>query len=221
MRVLVNLALFSLSVLLLVGCAQKLQNPDEGGSLVDVAEEGVYNFEEGRHYVLLPEPIPNMATVTEFFYFGCRSCYQLIPAVSQWRADSGHEVALVPVHTERRLVDAARMFHTFVEMGVLAKMYELGFVIYQSEDSKLYGKSRINDFLIRHKVDVKRFWETWGSERVNRRLQTSLQLTRLAQVIETPAFLVEGRYRVNTESVSSLDELFALFDFLVEKEKRS
>jgi len=215
---LIRAAVVAAFILLLAGCTSSGQQASEQLSAQqEQSAVPIFEFEEGTHYAVLASPLPDLAPVVEFFYFGCRSCYQLIPELSQWSRRSGNNIALVPAHTETKLVDGARLFHTFVEMGVLDKMYELGFVIYQTEESELYGKARIDDFLNRHQVDTQRFWDTWSSEAVNRRLATSQQLTRLAGVVKTPTFVVNGRYRVETDTIKSMDELYALLTYLADK----
>lgn len=172
-------------------------------------------FSEGKHYTVLAEPIAGeVAPVLEFFYFGCRTCYQLVPAIANWSHKTGIAVSLVPVHSQTAMTDAARLYHTFAEMGVLAQMYELGYVIFQTEASELQGKARIDDFLLRHKVDQQRFWELWSSDAVNRRLAASLALTQQAQIYKTPAFVVQGRYLVDIDAITEVEQLFQLLDYL-------
>ncbi|WP_250657389.1 DsbA family protein [Alkalimarinus coralli] len=176
------------------------------------------SFEQGRHYEVLDTPISTgAAPVMEFFYYGCRTCYQLVPAIAEWSHKTGIGVSLVPAHSESTLVKAARLHHTFAEMGVLATMYELGYVIFQTEESTLQGAERIDDYLSRHNVDKERFWQVWESDAVNKRMAGSLALTRQAKVFKTPAFVVQGRYVVDIESITSVDQLFELLSYLAEK----
>ena len=97
-------------------------------------------FIEGEHYTVLQEPIPASVEVTEFFYFGCLACYQLMPALSQWSVETGNQVELIPAHTDTNLVEGAMLFHTFVEMGILAQMYEWGYVMYMTEDARFFAE---------------------------------------------------------------------------------
>jgi thiol:disulfide interchange protein DsbA len=153
----------------------------------------------------------------EFFYFGCKTCYQLVPALAQWSHETGIGVTLVPVHSDNAMVDAARLYHTFAEMNVLSRMYELGYVIFQTDKSELKGEARINDYLERHRVNKERFWKIWNSDKVNKRLAGSLALTQQAKIYKTPTFLVKGRYMVNIDAITHVEHLFQLLEYLNKK----
>ncbi|MFL0796690.1 MAG: DsbA family protein [Cellvibrionaceae bacterium] len=182
-------------------------------------EKAEFSFEEGKHYSVLERPLPtHMPDVVNFFYYGCRSCYQLSPVLLDWGNKSGYAIGLVPLHNETTFADSARMFHTFIEMGELEKMHELGYVIFQTKKSKAFGAERINEFLVRHKVDKDRFWELWGSEAVNERLRVSHQLSAQIGAFKTPTFIVKKRFMMDTDTITSMDEFFALLSFLVEIE---
>jgi thiol:disulfide interchange protein DsbA len=173
-------------------------------------------FIDGKHYQQLSEALPvGNAPITEFFYFGCRSCYQLVPAIAEWSHETGIRVAAIPAHGDTALADAARLYHTFAELGELGNMYELGYVMFQTDKVKLQGKERIDSYLDRHKIDKTRFWSTWNSPAVERRLASSLALTKMAKITKTPAFVVHGRYLVDLESLQSAEQLFEVLEYLV------
>jgi len=176
------------------------------------------NFVEGKHYKKLATPLPaTMGPVVEFIYFGCKSCYQLVPEVANWSFTTGIGVVLVPAHSETTMLDEARMFHTFDQMGVMDKMYELGYVIFQTQKTNLQGEARVNSFLERHKVDKEKFWAIWKSDVVSQKLKQSAALTKHAQISKTPTFIVHGVYRVDVETLQSVEELFELLSYLVNK----
>jgi thiol:disulfide interchange protein DsbA len=184
------------------------------------AEKPTVSFTQGEHYQVLAEPLPQgVAAVTEFFYFGCRSCYQLAPAIAEWSQTTRIPVGMVPAHAETAMADAARLYHTFAQMGVLGKMYELGYVMFQTDEVKLQGKARIDSYLERHDVNKDTFWATWSSSAVEQRLAGSLMLTKMAKITKTPTFVVHGRYVVDLESLESVEQLFELLEHLV-KEKQ-
>lgn len=175
-------------------------------------------FVEGKHYKKLAAPLPvGQASVVEFFYYGCRSCYQLVPQVANWSYTNKIDVMLVPAHSDTTMLDEARMFHTFEYMGVLDKMYELGYVMFQTESNDLQGVERVNSFLDRHKVDKDKFWAIWKSDLISQRLKASGQLTKHAQISKTPTFVVHGIYKVDVESLKSVEELFELLNYLMAK----
>ena len=176
-------------------------------------------FVEGKHYTVLSSFLPTNATVPvmEFMYYGCETCFKLVPAIAEWSYTKKIGVTLVPAHSESAMVDEARMFHTFEIMGILGKMYEEGFVMFQDKQSKLQGAERVNSFLAQHSIDKDKFWLTWKSEAVNAQLQKSGELTKMAKIAKTPTFVVHGAYKVDIESVKSVEELFLLLEYLAAK----
>lgn len=179
-------------------------------------------FIDGRHFQILDVPLSPMGgPVVEFMYFGCETCYKLAPAISQWSYSKKIDVVLVPVHSESAMVDEARIFHTFELAGALDKMYEEGFILVQTKDSKLQGADRINEALDRNGVDKASFWGLWRSDAVKKRLEASAALTKQAKIMKTPTFVVHGRYKVDIESVKSVEELFELLEYLVAKKPAS
>lgn len=176
-------------------------------------------FVEGTHYQLLANPLPvdPSAPVMEFMYYGCETCFKLAPVIAEWSYTKKIGVSLVPTHSETAMVDAAQLFHTFEVMGVLDSMYEEGFILFQTKESKLEGADRINEALSRHSIDKNQFWDIWKSDAVNKRLIASGQLTRQAQVFKTPTFLVQGIYKVDIQSLKNIEELFLLLEYLTTK----
>ncbi|HAQ26191.1 MAG TPA: hypothetical protein DCQ80_09535 [Pseudomonas sp.] len=173
------------------------------------------DFKEGRDYTVLAQPLPEgVAPVTMYFYYGCRTCYQLAEPVAGWSAEKHIAVGLVPAHSENGLVDAARLYHTLGVLGQL-KHYSAGYVLFQSQQHKAQGVDRINEFLDEIGVERELFWAAWESDAVNQRLAGSLELTRLAGIASTPAFVVHGRYKVELSVIESVDGLFELLEYLV------
>jgi thiol:disulfide interchange protein DsbA len=176
------------------------------------------NFIEGTHYTVLEQPLPQgVSPVIEFMYFGCKVCFQLVPAIADWSYKTGIGVALVPAHSDSSMVEEARMFHTFEQMSVLEEMYEDGYVIFQTNLSNLQGADRVNSFLNGKGINKDEFWKVWQSGAVNQRLNDSALLTKQVQISKTPTFVVHGIYKVDVESLKTVDELFDLLTFLVAK----
>jgi len=176
------------------------------------------NFVEGTHYSVLEQPLPQgAAPVIEFMYFGCKVCFQLVPAIADWSYKTGIGVVLVPAHSESSMVEEARMFHTFEQMDVLGKMYEDGYVIFQTNLSDLQGADRVNSFLDGKGINRDEFWKVWESGAVNQRLNDSASLTKQVQISKTTTFVVHGIYKVDVESLKTVEELFDLLSFLVAK----
>jgi protein dithiol oxidoreductase (disulfide-forming) len=175
-------------------------------------------FIEGKHYTILKKPVAQAdIPIIEFMYFGCKVCFQMVHDIADWSQKTGIGIALVPAHSETVMVQEARMFHTFEQMDVMADMYEEGYIIFQTNLSDLQGADRVNEVLDRKGINKIEFWQVWESPAVTQRLESSKQLTQQVQVAKTPTFLVHGIYKVDVESLKSVDELFELLSFLVAK----
>lgn len=200
------------SVLWLAGCAQPSANDVAANALATQQQDYV----EGEDYRLLEQPIANAPDVIELFFYGCRACYHLTDEISDWSAEQGIQVNLVPAHSDTNLVEGARMFHTF---GVLNRLdlHVDGYVLFQ-EPSELQGEERINALLAERGVDKDEFWAAWGGEAVNQRLAGSYQLTAMAGISSTPAFLVKGKYLVELGVIDGSEGLLNLLEYLVKQD---
>ncbi len=198
------------SALWLVACAQ----PAAADTVAGAAAEQQHDYVEGRDYRLLEQPLAGAPDVIELFFYGCRACYYLTDEMSGWSAGKGIQVNLVPAHSDTNLIDSARMFHTF---GVLNRLdlHVDGYVLFQ-ESNDLQGDERINALLAERGVDKDEFWAAWGSDEVNQRLAGSYQLTAMAGISSTPAFLVKGKYLVELGVIEGSEGVLSLLGYLVE-----
>ncbi len=172
-------------------------------------------FKENVHYTKLAEPMPaGLATVTEFFYYGCTTCYELVPIIDEWAKRQEVDYSVIPAHSETVLVDAARMHHTADVIGELSTLYTVNYRMMQHE-MPLQGADRVNHYLDQYKIDREAYWRAWSSAQVEQRLRDSAALTKQAQVFKTPTFIVHGVYKVDIEKMSSIEQLFEVLDFLV------
>lgn len=197
------------SVLWLAACAQ----PAKTESAAHAVTTQQHDFVEGQDYRLLEQPIVGAPDVIELFFYGCRACYYLTDEISDWSADKGIQVNLVPAHSDTNLVESARMFHTF---GVLNRLdlHVDGYVLFQ-QPSELQGEERINALLAQRGVDKDEFWAAWGSDEVSQRLAGSYQLTAMAGISSTPAFLVKGKYLVELGVIEGSEGVLDLLEYLV------
>lgn len=193
----------------LAACAQ----PATTDTAASAAAEQQHEYVEGRDYRLLEQPIAGAPDVIELFFYGCRACYHLTDEIADWSASTGIQVNLVPAHSADNLVDAARLYHTF---GVLNRLdlHVDGYVLFQ-EPSELQGEERINALLAERGVDKDEFWAAWGGEAVNQRLAGSYQLTAMAGISSTPAFLVKGKYLVELGVIEGSEGVLDLLEYLV------
>lgn len=184
-------------------------------SLLSLTAWANTSFKEGEHYTRLAQPLPKgIATVTEFFYYGCTTCFELSPLLGDWIKEKKVSFALIPAHSETAMVDAARMHHTAQVIGAMNTLYAVNYKIVQ-HNMKLQGADRINHYLDLNGINKELYWQAWSSQQVEQRLQGSAALTKQAQVFKTPTFIVHGVYKVDIEKMSSIEQLFEVLDFLV------
>jgi len=81
------------------------------------------NWQEGRHYKRLAQPVPGPAgqvELVEFFWYGCPLCYAFEPALKSWLAQLPAWVAFRHQHLFLREISRPhqRLFFTLQAMGV-------------------------------------------------------------------------------------------------------
>jgi thiol:disulfide interchange protein DsbA len=204
---------------------------------VSAAEE----FERGFHYLLLEkmqkQTVPaGKVEVLEVFSYGCSACNSFNPVWNQLksRLSANAQAAYLPAsflpHENWGMFQ--RAYLTAVSLGVAEKahdaMYEaiwktgeLGIIEPGTHNLKQRMPS-IEDaakFYARVTgVNPEKFVATAKSSIIDGMMIAADNKIIEMKVTGTPTVVVAGKYRVNMESLKSIDQFVALVNFLVEKE---
>jgi thiol:disulfide interchange protein DsbA len=198
-------------------------------------------FEEGRHYNLVPTPqtsgtVPaGRIEVAEVFSYVCGGCYQAGAVVEQLKAGLPADAAFAYVHAGFNqgweLFQRAHL--TAQQLGIADRDHgRLFTAVWETAEipwlDPATGQRRQPGPTLQ---DMARFYAKGGgvteaafvaaatSPRIDAAVKRTDALIKGWQVPATPSFVVAGRYRIQNDSVSSIEELRDLFAFLVGLER--
>ena len=201
-------------------------------------------WDAGKHYVVLPAPQrTNVAAgkveVLEVFSYGCIACNGFQPVVEKLKSSlpANAQLAFLPASfiPSESWPMFQRAYFTAQALGIADRTHQAIYdaiwktgelAVVDTATRKLKQKqptiedaARCYARLTGVKQDV--FLATARSFGVETKMRTADAQVRAMQVPGTPCIVVNGKYRVNMDSLKSVDELTQLVAFLVAKESRA
>ena len=212
-------------------------------SLNSAAQAQALPWEAGKHYVVLPQPqrtsvAPGKIEVLEVFSYGCPACNKFRPLMGKIKSELPPNAQMVYLpaswHEEEAWPLFQRAYLTAQSLGVAGKAHEAMFdAIWNTGE---LGVVDLNTNQLKRKEnlpkieDVARFYQRVAGVKAadfvaaSRSMgvdlkvrQADRQITEM-QVTGTPTIVVNGKYRVNNDSLRSGEDLIALVKYLVGKE---
>jgi thiol:disulfide interchange protein DsbA len=199
------------------------------------------NWVAGKHYSVIPQAQrtnvgPGKVEVMEVFSYGCPACNGFRPTMKKLKASLPANAQMVYLPASWNAAEAWPMFQraylTAQSLGVAEKAHDAMF-----EAIWTTGELGISDPQTRRLKtrlptidDAARFYQrvtgvkaadfvtaskSFGVDLKMR--QADSQIVAM-QVSGTPTLVVNGKYRVNNENLTSADEIIELVKFLVAKE---
>jgi thiol:disulfide interchange protein DsbA len=200
-------------------------------------------FVEGRNYtVLVPAQRtavpPGKVEVLEVFSYGCPACNTFQPLMEQLRKALPPNAQLMLLHAAFNKAESwplfQRAYFTAASLGVADRAHQAMFdAIWKTGELAIVedGGRRLKNppptmeqvarFYQRTTgVPADKFVAASKSFSVDARVRSADQQIVAMAVPGTPCLVVNGKYRIEMQSLTSLDELIQLVNFLVAKESR-
>ena len=190
-----------------------------------VCAEEHSNFQEGTDYRRLETPVSTSTTkdnveVVEAFWYGCGHCYRLEPVIEEWLKNKPDNVEFVrlPAVLGSNWEPHARAYYTAEVLGVLDKIHKPLMDAIHLQKRSLSNEEQLAEFFAEHGVDKQAFFKAYNSFEVETRLRRSQQLVRRYRIQGVPAIIVNGKYVTNGTMAGSVPRIFAVVNYLVNKE---
>ncbi|GLS82118.1 thiol:disulfide interchange protein DsbA/DsbL [Paraferrimonas haliotis] len=183
------------------------------------------DFKEGVNYDIINQ---GKATATpevrEFFSFYCPHCYTFdkgyIPTLKAKLKESS--VPLKQNHVDfigREMgVEMSKAFAIAEQLGVLERIKPAMFAAIHDYKRPPATAKQIRDLFIANDVKPEDYDKAASSFMVQTQLAQMEQRTKNAKISGVPTFVVNGKYRVNTQSIKSFEELTDLIMYLTKKD---
>ncbi len=196
---------------------------------------------EGKHYFLLRPSAPtNVAPgkieVAEAFSYACPACYSFHPLAKQLQATLPDNAEFVYRHASFNSAESwplfQRAFLTAEALGIRDKTHdEMLKAIWETGELAVVDRrtnrlknpqptmEQIAKFYERTAgVKAEDFINASKSFGVQAAITRTEAWLRAARIDSTPTIVVNGKYRLNVQSAGGVNEMFALIDYLVQKE---
>ncbi|MGI1946104.1 thiol:disulfide interchange protein DsbA/DsbL [Shewanella glacialipiscicola] len=181
------------------------------------------DYQEGVHYTVINDgPATAKPEITEFFSFYCPHCYNFAKTVvPKIIADKPEGVAFNQAHVDfigkEMGVEMSRAFAVAHQLNVDDKIDNALFSAIHDKKQNFTNRDDIRALFIANGVDGKTFDAAAESFMVKAQMAKMKRDTENAKLTGVPALVVNGKYRVETGSIKSYDELLDIAFFLAKK----
>lgn len=211
--------------------------------LLPVAASAQLRWTEGRNYTLLQPaaPVsvpPGRIEVTEVFSYGCIYCFRAQAEMQKLKEGLPADAVMTYVHASFVPSEGwpmlQRAFYTAQALGIAEATHDQMFTaIWETGEMPLLD---VKTGRMRNPLptlaDAARFYQKYGfvksdaflklaaTKEIDAAVANAEQLIKLYKVSGTPTLVVNGRYRINNETLSTSLEQRQLIDFLIGVERR-
>ncbi|CAH6782773.1 Thiol:disulfide interchange protein DsbA [Vibrio chagasii] len=178
-------------------------------------------FNEGEHYKVLDLEASKKPVVTEFFSFYCPHCNSFEPIIQQLKQQLPKDAKLQKNHVSfmggNMGLPMSKAYATMIALKVEDKMVPVMFNRIHNMNKPPRDEAELRQIFLDEGVDAKKFDAAYNGFAVDsmvRRFDKAFKDSGLSGV---PAVVVNNRYLVEAQGISSLDEYFELVNFLLKK----
>jgi thiol:disulfide interchange protein DsbA len=161
--------------------------------------------------------------VIEFFWYGCPHCYHFDPVLELWVKKLPKDVQFrrVPAMFNDEYAQGARAYYALEAIGEAERVHKALFdAVHTGSRLRVANEAALTEWLAKQGVDTKKFAAAYRSFSVEGKLKRAAQLTQTYKIEGVPSMAVNGKFVVNTDNISSFDQLLAVVDFLIEQSRK-
>ncbi|MCY9827550.1 thiol:disulfide interchange protein DsbA/DsbL [Vibrio chagasii] len=178
-------------------------------------------FNEGEHYKVLDLEASKKPVVTEIFSFYCPHCNTFEPIIQQLKKQLPEGVKLQKNHVSfmggNMGPSMSKAYATMVALKIEDKMVPVMFNRIHNMRKAPRDDAELRQIFLDEGVDAKKFdaaFKGFAVDSMVRRMDKQFENSGLTGV---PAVIVNNKYLVQAQGISSLDEYFELVNFLLKK----
>lgn len=176
-------------------------------------------FKAGQNYKIINNEASKNPTVTEFFSFYCPHCAQFEPIIQKLKAQLPKNAQFEKSHVSfmggKMGMSMSKAYATMVVLKVEDKMTPIMFDIVQNMRKPPKTDQELRQIFIDAGVEAKKFDAAFNGFAVDsmvRRFDKKFEQSGLTGV---PGVVVNDRYLVETQGLKTLDEYYALVNYLL------
>lgn len=182
-------------------------------------------YRVGDHYsVLSPaQPTssdPGKVEVTEFFMYSCPHCYNFEAFLEKWAAQKASYVQFVrfPALFNRAARIHARAYYTADTLGILDDTHMPFFRELHVNRRAMTDEDDLAAFFANYGIDGDAFRQAFNSFAVDTQMRKAEALGRRYRITSTPTVIVNGKYVIDGDKITSYEQILKIADYLAQKE---
>jgi thiol:disulfide interchange protein DsbA len=186
-----------------------------------------WQYKEGDYYSTLTaaqggSSAAGKIEVAEVFWYGCGHCYNLEPVIADWEKRLPADVNLVriPVMWNPTNEIHARVFYTAEALNKRAQISPAMFKAIHIDNKPMTEEPAIQKMFEEYGVSAETFNKTFRSFAVESQLRRARDLTTKYRVKGVPLLVVNGKYLTDGPQIKSHDDLLAVAEELVQRERQ-
>lgn len=186
-----------------------------------------WQYKEGDYYSTLTaaqggSSAAGKIEVAEVFWYGCGHCYNLEPVMADWEKRLPADVNLVriPVMWNPTNEIHARVFYTAEALNKRAQISPAMFKAIHIDNKPMTEEPAIQKMFEEYGVSAETFNKTFRSFAVESQLRRARDLTAKYRVKGVPLLVVNGKYLTDGPQIKSHDDLLAVAEELVQRERQ-
>jgi len=154
--------------------------------------------------------------VLELFWYGCPHCYALEPYLNKWLKSKPDFVEFVrlPAVLNRSWAFDARVYYTFVALGLVDKLHEAYFDTIHKQRKRMKTVEDVATWAGEQGVDSKAILDTFNSFGVDSMLANANQMSGRYETDGVPTIIIDGKYRTKVSLAGGHNELIDLMNYL-------
>ncbi|NLS14351.1 thiol:disulfide interchange protein DsbA/DsbL [Vibrio sp. SM6] len=178
-------------------------------------------FEEGEHYKVLPTKASTQPQVTKFFSFYCPACYSFTPIFDLLKQEVPEGTKLTKNHVSfmggNMGLAFGKAYATMVVLKVEDKMTPVLFKRVQDMNKPPRNEAELRQLFIDEGIDAKKYDAAYNGFAVDSMARRFDKQFTDAGLTGVPSVVVNNKYLVQANSISSAEEYFALVNYLLKK----
>lgn len=176
----------------------------------------------GKNYREIPQqPVasPGRIEVIDFFFYGCPYCNELRPMLEKWRAALPSDVAFRRIPAVRRdeWAPLARTYFTLEALGEAERLHEQVYKSYHDDELHMSKPDVMADWARKYGIDRQKWWDTYHSDAVARKVDEARRLTKEYDIQGTPSLVIAGRYLTSSGMTDDVKLVVPVAELLVER----
>ena len=182
-------------------------------------------FQEDVNFfpLLVEQPVRtgDQVEVLEIFWYGCPHCYALEPYLKKWLKNKPEFVEFVqlPAVLNRSWAFDARVFYTFVALGLMDELHEAYFDAIHQDRRRMKNVGQVASWAQEQGIDPKLILDTFNSFGVDSMLANATQMSGRYEADGVPTIIIDGKYRTTVSLAGGHNEIIDLINYLAQRAK--